>query len=265
MVKNIIVFVLTASFAFGANVLEIADGILGQSNTKTTALFSDGLDYLDESGRPDIAKISNTLKSNSLFPTSYKEKVNLDIQFISNQANPLLLIKIVKEALNNLGFNEILTIEFANTQAAIWGIRLNTKFMLDPGSLYTAFKNTNTVISAIERTDSFTYKYVLDTSKSILNLTPVEMGKEIELSKPFEPYFIDVSDASKAEITAKDGDSWFTLVRILDNNLNLIDEKKRNKKTTKLNFLIPSNAKYITIDDVNSLENIKRGLRIHIQ
>ncbi|QCD53325.1 hypothetical protein [Campylobacter sp. RM16192] len=265
MVKNIIVFVLTASFAFGANVLEIADGILGQSSAKTTALFSDGLDYLDGSGRPDIAKISNTLKSNSLFPTSYKEKVNLDIQFISNQANPLLLIKIVKEALNSLGFNEILTTEFANTKATIWGIRLNTKFMLDPGSLYTALKNTNTIISAIEKTGDFSYKYILDTSKSILNLTPLEIGKEIELSKPLEPYFIDVNDASKVEITAKNGDSWFALVRILDNNLNLIEEQRKNKKTNKINFILPSNAKYITIDDANSLENIKRGLKIHIQ
>ncbi|QKG28523.1 hypothetical protein [Campylobacter sp. RM16187] len=265
MVKKIIAFALAASFAFGANVLEIVDGILGQTSANTTALFGDGLDYLDEDGRPNIAKISNTLKSNSLFPTSYKEKINLDIQFISSQANPLLLIKIVKEALNSLGFNEILTTEFANTQATIWGIRLNTKFMLDPGSLYTAFKNTNTIIQAIERTDTFTYKYALDTSKSILNLTAVEIGKEIELSKPLEPYFIDVSDANKVEITAKNGDSWFALVRILDKNLNLIDEKRKNKKTTKINFILPSNAKYITIDDANSLENIKRGLRIHIQ
>ena len=265
MVKKFIVTAILACVCFGANVSEIVDGILGRSDAKVSALFGDGREYIDENGNPNIAKISNALKSNSLLTLSYKEKVNLEIQFISKRNDPLLLIKIVKDALNSLGFNEILTTEFANAQSAIWGIRLNTKFTLDPGSLYTALKESDTVIEAIERTDNFSYKYILDTSKSTLNLTPVEVGKEVELSKPLEPYFIDISGASKAQISAKDGDTWFALVRILDRNLNLIDEKKNYKKTTRINLTLPSNAKYITIDDINSLENIKRGLKIHIQ
>ncbi|MDO5045250.1 hypothetical protein [Campylobacter sp.] len=265
MVKNLIALALCVNFCFASNVASIVSGILGGDSSKAASLFGDGLDYLDENKKPDIAKISNLLKSKSLLALSYKNKMNLDITFISEQNSPLLLIKIVKDALNRLGYNEILTTEFANTQNSIWSIRLNTKFILDPGSFYTALKETGTSIEMIERTGEFSYKYVLDISKSSLNLTPVEIGREVELSKPLEPYFIDISGASKADISAQAGDSWFALVRILDKNLNLLDEKRNSKKTGKITISIPKNAKYITIDDVNSLENIKRGLKIYLQ
>lgn len=265
MVRNFLILALAASLNFASNVVSIANGMLGGESSKVASLFGDGRDYIDENGNADIAKISNLLKSKSLLALSYKNRANLDIVFISEQKSPLLLIKIVKDALNRLGYNEILTTEFANADNTIWGVRLKTKFMLDPGSLYTALKETNTFISAIERTSEFSYKYVIDISKSSLNLTPVEIGKEVELSKPLEPYFIDISGASKVSISAHAGDSWFALVRILDKNLNLIDEKRTSKKTGKINLAIPKNAKYITIDDTNSLENIKRGLKIYLQ
>lgn len=265
MVRKFIILAIAATLNFASNVVNIANGLLGSESSKVASLFGDGRDFLDENGNADIAKISNLLKSKSLLTLSYKNQANLDIVFISEQKSPLLMIKILKDALSRLGYNEILTTEFANADSAIWGIRLNTKFMLDPGSLYAALKETNTFIEGIERTSEFSYKYLIDISKSSLNLTPVEIGKKIELSKPLEPYFIDINGASKVSISAQAGDSWFALVRILDKNLNLIDEKRNSKKTNKINLAIPKNAKYITIDDLNSLENIKRGLKIYLQ
>lgn len=249
----------------GSNVAQIVDGIIGEGNAKTNALFGDGREYIDEYGNADIAKISNKLKANQLLALSYKQKADLEIKFISERQDPLLLIKITKDALNRLGYNEIFTTDFTNADASVWGVRIPTKFMLDPGSLYTALKESGTQIKAIERTGEFSYKYIIDTSRSSLNATSVQTGQTTELSKPLEPYLIDVGGANKISISAQDGDNWFALVRILDRNLNLISERREAKKTAKISLALPKDAKYITIDDTISLENIKRGLKIYLQ
>ena len=93
----------------------------------------------------------------------------------------------------------------------------------------------------------------------------MQFSQEVQLSKPLEPYLIDVSGAKSAAISASAEDRWSAVVRILDKNLNLIDEKQSNKAVNSLKVSLPQNAKYIMIDDAVSLENIKRGLKIHLQ
>lgn len=266
MVRYIAFLALFATLSLASSVSSIANSILGfESSKSVSSILGDERGYIDENGRVDIAKISNTLKSKSLLTLSYKQKTNLDITFIGEQNSPLLLIKVVKDALNSLGYNEILTTEFTNSQNAIWGVSISTKFILDPGAFYNALKSTNTYIDAIERTGEFSYKYLIDLSKTSLNLTPVEVGKEIGLSKPLEPYFVDLKGAKRASISSHTGDYWVGLIRILDKNLNLIEEKRNSKKTNRIVLNFPQNARYLTIDDANSLENIKRGLKIYLE
>jgi putative periplasmic protein len=54
-------------------------------------------------------------------------------------------------------------------------------------------------------------------------------------------------------------------VRILDKNLNLLEEKRSDKAINSLKVSFPQNAKYLMIDDAVSLENIKRGLKIYLE
>ena len=89
--------------------------------------------------------------------------------------------------------------------------------------------------------------------------------QEVQLSKPLEPYLIDASGAKSAVISASTEDRWSAVVRILDKNLNLLDEKQSNKAVNSLKVSLPQNAKYIMIDDAVSLENIKRGLKIYLE
>lgn len=265
MVKKLQLLALSAVFCFAGNVADIAGGLLGQNSAKSTQLFGDGSAYLNANGKPDIAKISNVLKSNSLLRLSYKQNVKVNIKFISRQNNPLLLMKIAKDALNGLGYNDILTSEFSSIGGATWGVTVDTKFIPDPGSLYSALKESGTEITDINRAGELSYEYVIDALNSSINQTPVPFSQQVQLSKPLEPYLIDVSGAKTAAIGADGEDRWSAIVRILDKNLNLLEEKRSDKAINSLKVSFPQNAKYLMIDDAVSLENIKRGLKIYLE
>ena len=66
-------------------------------------------------------------------------------------------MKIAKDALNGLGYNDILTSEFSNAGGATWGVTVDTKFIPDPGSLYSAFKESGTEITDINRAGELSY------------------------------------------------------------------------------------------------------------
>ena len=87
----------------------------------------------------------------------------------------------------------------------------------------------------------------------------------MQLSKPLEPYLIDIGGAKLVKLGANEADHWWAVVRILDKNLNLLDEKRSEKEVKNLDVLLPSGAKYLMIDDANSLENIKYGLKIYLE
>jgi len=265
VVKKLILLAVSAAFCLADGVIDIASGLLDQNSAKATQLFGDGSAYLNANGKPDIAKISNVLKSNSLLRLSYKQNVKVNIKFISRQNNPLLLMKVVKDALNGLGYNNILTSEFSNADGALWGVTIDTKFIPDPGSLYAALKESDTEITDINRPEELSYEYVIDASNSSINQTPVQFSQEIQLSKPLEPYLIDVSGAKSAVISASAEDRWSAVVRILDKNLNLLDERQSDKAANSLKISLPQNAKYLMVGDAVSLENIKRGLKIYLE
>ena len=265
MVKKLILLAVSAAFCLAGGVIDIASGLLDQNSAKATQLFGDGSAYLNANGKPDIAKISNVLKSNSLLRLSYKQNVKVNIKFISRQNNPLLLMKVVKDALNGLGYNNILTSEFSNAGGALWGVTIDTKFIPDPGSLYAALKESDTEITDINRPGELSYEYVIDALNSSINQTPVPFSQQVQLSKPLEPYLIDVSGAKVAAIGADGEDRWSAIVRILDKNLNLLDEKQSDKAANSLKVSLPQNAKYLMVGDAVSLENIKRGLKIYLE
>ena len=174
-------------------------------------------------------------------------------------------MKIAKDALNGLGYNDILTSEFSSAGGATWGVTVDTRFIPDPGSLYSALKESGTEITDINRAGELSYEYVIDASNSSINQTPVPFSQQVQLSKPLEPYLIDVSGAKTAVIGADGDDRWSAIVRILDKNLNLLEEKRSDKAINSLKVSFPQNAKYLMIDDAVSLENIKRGLKIYLE
>lgn len=64
---------------------------------------------------------------------------------------------------------------------------------------------------------------------------------------------------------AKPGDNWFVNVKILDEDMVISAQTKRDKPLRSFTLPIPQNAYYIVISDAKkNLENIKRGLNIYI-
>jgi len=260
---KIIAVIAIATGCFAGPAADAAIKIVGSADSKIEKLFSRDGDYIDINGNIDISKVSETLKINSLLRLNYQGDVKFSLRFKSSNA-PLLLVKIVKDTLNRLGYNDISVTDFLNGDEILFGVSVNSKFVLDPGSFYTALKQIDTTIKDVRRLDEFSYFYELDLSKTAVSNVKITSG-ENTLSKPLEPYLIDVSGAKVAAIGADGEDRWSAIVRILDKNLNLLEEKRSDKAINSLKVSFPQNAKYLMIDDAVSLENIKRGLKIYLE
>lgn len=262
MVKILIATFLVAN-CFANSALDLATKISGKSRAQIEKFFNSG-DYTDEFGNLDISKISQTLKFNSLINLSYKSKVAFDVQFQIKQNSPLLLLKIIKDALVKLGYNDVLTTEFINGDNVALSLNITSKFILDPGVFYSLLKQTKTVVKDVKKTGDFSYFYELDVSHSSAQNTQVDFG-ENQLSKPLEPYLLLVENFKSATIEADLKDHWTSVVKLLDKNLNLLEEKTSDGLVKSVDIGLTDDTKYIMIDDKNSLENIKHGLKIYLK
>lgn len=261
---RLIAILLLASSCFAGVVANLAANIIGNNKPVLQQLFSNDSDYIDNNGNPDISAIATTLKLNSLLNLSYNKDVKFDVKFKTEQSSPLLLIKIVKDAMSKLGYNEILTTGFLNDGNVTFDISVSNRFVLDPGAFYSALKSSNTIIKNIKKTGDFSYFYELDISNSSVQNIQVNFG-ENDLNKPLSAYLVEVGNAKTITIQAKSEDHWECIVRLLDKRLNLIEEKHSNGPIQNIEIQIPDLTKYIMIDDKNSLENIRHGLKIYLK
>lgn len=267
---RVLLFFLVSSLCFSANLDLNLKNLLGdkvyeQNSGKLRTLFSNEAMFLDENSNPNYDKITNLLRTNSILSLNYSSPAYMDLTFKSTSST-ILFLKVITQSLNNLGYNYFLTKNFSTQNSQIsWLVIINTQFILNPGNLYKELKQNNVYIKGIHKTGTFSYTYDIDMSRAILKTLPYESDTTVELSKPLEPYFLNINGKKNIEIMANPADNWISLVKIYDRNLKLISQIKSDIKEKSLNIEFPDDAFYILIDDAFSLENIKRGLKIYIK
>ena len=73
---------------------------------------------------------------------------------------------------------------------------------------------------------------------------------------------IKVQNSSKINIDSNTGNSWYPSVVFYDDDFKVIEILEKDSLHKSLRLNVPNNTKYIKIDDLYSLANLKRGINI---
>ena len=85
---------------------------------------------------------------------------------------------------------------------------------------------------------------------------------QLNLRKPLKPYIVKVNNISKIYLDSNAGNSCYPSVTFYDDNFNIIEIFEENSLQKSLRVTVPNNTKYIKIDDLYTLANLKRGINI---
>lgn len=270
MVKSISLLFILAMSCFGFDLYSniksiISEQTYAKNRDKIEKIFAIQSEFIDNNGNPNYAKITNTLRINSLLNISYSKPVNLEIAFYSPTSD-ILMFKSISEALKSIGYSYFLSKSLkSNTEGIVWQISMSSRFILDPGTLYKELGKNQIFIKDIKRDGEFSFTYSIDASKAVLSTHDYISDIDFDLPKPLEPYFLNINQKSEALIKSYISDSWICDIRVLDRDLNLITQIKSDKPEKEIYIKFPPNSYYLLIDDAFSLENIKRGLKIYIK
>lgn len=229
-------------------------------------LFSYSSKYYKNSSI-DYILLMETLKQNGLLDVGFNEPQNVTIVFNINQ-DPIKSLKIISDSLKSIGYYHYFTkhLVYDENQNLTWTINLKTESAIDPLMLSKElFKHSCRIVDI--RKEGYTkWVYNIDTSGSIISQAKaIISGEKINFRKPLKPYMIKVQDEKNILITSKIGNQWFPQVVFYDKHLNILNIVKKEQKHQNLKLEIPKYTRYIKIDDLFTLSNIKRGLSVMIK
>ncbi len=222
-------------------------------------------DSFKDGDRIDYLKILQKLRDEGLLKVSDISS-SLRVAFTTESLNTQIFLKLIKDTLFSLGFSNINTIKAAKRgKSFVWVVSLGNNYMLDPLLFAKAMKEKNVVIKDMKRYSKTNWNYVLDIKNVLLIPKKLEYNDIIKLQKSLRAYWINISGASKVQIHSGLNNSWHPYIVLYNKDLKIISTVKKDKKTTKLDINIPSDAMYLKIDDFYTIKNIKDGLDILIQ
>ncbi len=225
---------------------------------KDKDLFVSG-DYLD------YEKILQKLRDENLLNLK-KTSSPLRVAFTTKQKNLQIFIKVIKDTLLSLGFNDIYTIKsIRRGRKFVWIVSLGNTYMLDPLLFAKSMKEKNIFIEDMKRYTDTNWNYVLNIEEAIVVPKKLEYNDMIKLQKTLSAYWINIKDSKKVQIQSSVNNSWHPYVVLYNKDLKIISSIRKNRSTGKLELNIPADAAYLKIDDFYTMKNIKDGLSIFIQ
>jgi hypothetical protein len=269
-VKKLFILVLLALFAHASNLDDTIKSYVGASKYESqknliNVLFASPKSFMRSNGEVDSIKVMEVLKKNGLITLLYDKPVQLRLAF-RTQFEPIVFLQIINETLEMMGYNYFLTNNALRDQAGfVWEIYLQTEHILDPIAFANALGARGCSITHIVKNNDHYWFYDIDSKNAKLGTKQVEMGVNTSLGKPLRPYWIDVKEAKEVIITAHAGDQWFPDVVFFDANLDVLSDIKSQEATKTLKLKIPAKAAYMKMGDTVMLENIKRGLTLHVK
>lgn len=262
MMKKLLSLLVFSSLIYASSSYEIASKLVNDSSkdAKLRLLFPSG-SYM-QGGMPNIKAITQVLKMNSLLTYAYNNALNMQVKFRA-KAKAGIFLKAITLAYEQIGINYYLISEYSkNNDEMSVAFTINSKFSIDPGSLYEALRKTGVYIVDAKRNGN-EFSYELDFSRASIQADfMLNSGSLLELSKPLDSYFIKINNVSKLIIDRNLNNIWYPKIEFLDKNLNLISTYKSDKSFKELNLAVPKMCAYIIVGDAFTLENIKLGLNI---
>ena len=261
---------LLLTLSFGASINKEIENILGKGSFTAkkgliSVLFKKRTDFF-LCFRVDIHKVLKTLKENDLLDLDFKETKTLQLSFATTGKKPLLFVKTVKDVLNAMGYNHTLTSKALRDESGfLWKVAMRSAAVIDPLLLAKELQKRGAYLTSIKRYTKDNWRYNIDINRAHLKAKKIPFNEKVTLKKPLKPYWIDVAGARSVSIDSKNGNIWHPYIVFYDDELRILDNYTKERKSYNASLKIPRNAKYVKISDLYTLENIKRGLKIHIR
>jgi len=269
MVRIVIFSLLMSSILFGdaltSQIREMVGSRSYQSNQKLIRmLFRNRSNYLTPYG-VDIRKVAARLKANGLLKLQLPHTQQLTLSFATPQNDPTLFIKLVKNVMSDIGYSNLFTKKaMRDVSGFLWSVTLESDTVIDPEILAAEFAKRGARLEEIRHFSTNGWRYNIDLSRAHLLTRKVVYNRKNSYRKPLSPYWFDVQNARTVVINSHKGNSWHPYIVFYDRHLNMIDNISQEKTGYNIKLNVPERAKYIKIDDIYTLENLRRGISIYI-
>ena len=140
---------------------------------------------------------------------------------------------------------------------------MKTASAISPLRLSQELQGINCNILDIKREGDYKWSYSIDMSNaSVYKAENLVDNNRLSLKKPLKPYIVRVQNISRISIDSNAGNTWYPSVIFYDNDFNIIEIHEDESLQKSLRISVPKNTKYIKIDDLYTLANLKRGINI---
>ena len=266
MIKKFILIAVFCVFA-NASLNEKIQNILGNTDYNThknliNHLFNNQ-DAFYTNGKINYARISQELENNNLLKLSLGSTQNIDVTFNVN-GNMKKSIKNLNDILKVLGHQYFITKDATVVDDTFkWTIKMKTASAISPLRLSQELQGVNCNILDIKREGDYKWSYSIDMSNaSVYKAENLVDNNRLSLKKPLKPYIVRVQNISRISIDSNAGNTWYPSVIFYDNDFNIIEIHEDESLQKSLRISVPKNTKYIKIDDLYTLANLKRGINI---
>ncbi|MCK9162369.1 MAG: hypothetical protein GX118_04355 [Arcobacter butzleri] len=216
----------------------------------------------------NILTILEELRKNGLLKLKFDNPKDFTIEFETNDPT-ISSLYIIKNILNSMGYqNYIITNIQKSNQDDFLKIELvlNTEYKIDPLLLTKELQKHNSKVVDLSKKDNQSWKFVVDMFfANIYGTTKINIDESLALAKPMKPYLIEVGFAHEITISCHRLDHWYPVVVFFDEKLNPLSTIEEPIAMKEFTLEIPHGTKYIQINDLYNLNNIKRGLTISIK
>jgi hypothetical protein len=227
-----------------------------------THLFSNESNFYTNN-KIDYTLITQALINNGVLKINPSTTQNQSITFNVNK-DPKKALKNLNDILKGLGQqNFITTQEVVVDDNLKWTIQIKNAAAISPLRLSQELQLINCSITDIKREGDSNWTYSIDTSAaSVYKAEDLVNNKQLALKKPNKPYMIKVANAKVITMKSNVGNIWYPNVVFYDNSLKIIGTYQENSLHKSLKLEVPNETKYIKIDDIYNLANIKQGINI---
>jgi hypothetical protein len=267
MVKVFLSFFILATSLFSDNLIGVEqkikslleDNVYEKNKAYIDVIFSPKSNFIVNE-RVDSVKIVQTLKDNGLLSLYFDRPKELRLNFHTSD-NPLFFVKMMGDALRNIGYYRYVTKESNLNQSGFtWSITLKTEYVTDPQILQRELSKSGSKVIDVIRLSETEWTFDVDMRDANLAVKMLNADEEIELERSLYAYWLDVSKIKQLRIKSSYRNSWYPYIAYFDPSLHLLKIVKRDTKRRSILLNIPQNAKYIKISDIYTLKNIKDSL-----
>lgn len=212
-------------------------------------------------------KLFKELQQNGLLNLKLDKPRDITIEFKTDNQN-IKAYKILNDAMQALGYRYFFTksMKLDENNQLVWKIMFKTEYMLDPVMFISELQLNNCKVTDVVNKANNHWYYEVNFDNARLNSAKkVSKFEKLKFSKPLRAIFLKVDAPTSLFVLSRNLNNWFPSIVFYDKDLNVLEVIKKDDVHKQFKTKIPVETKYIKIDDLYNLVNIKRGLTVIVR